>query len=776
MNRFQMLERTVEGMLTRLEALERLHGIATPPPSKSVKGVDAGMVRALRAATTEGAGETRDESAPATTPPTTSPIAAECRAEGGDSSTHQVPARVESISIGARSASPAPQRADRSPGRLGELERLIGVKIFAVAGALIVVAGAAFFFKLAWDQGWLGRMPDPWKAISGGLFGAALLVAGDVVRRRFGAMAGMGCNAAGVGVLYATAYATHQTLDLVNRPTAFTLLALVSIVGFVVAARSRSAAIACIAMIGTYGAPILLSNNVEPPVAFLPAYWMALTITGAALAALRGAVFQPASTIGWGLTLVFGVWWAAWKSDEHPLIGATFFGAFWMVTHFELIMRARRMDRSEVGPTPRAGLHDLAPWRGALTSLTTTAWAVGLGAWSLHASTLSHLDWMAPAAVFAVTAHLALIQVGSLRVLHEKPETEIERLGVALAASAGALAALTIALALVDWAQAASWFALALAAGAAGRWIRAHALMVYAVAVAALGTASLITLEWWAQAPILSANGLTLSRISVLAIAGGFVWLILSALCSPAKGGAGADRAGLHHLCLVFGLGLLFAAPAHEDTTAQALLAVWLAISVATWLVGFVWSASLHRYAFAGSLLAVGAWLGAESQSEWFCNQSSLGFNAPMLAALAIGALGLATAATERRRSGAMALFAIMIAAPSLWLFGVTTMEVMRIAERTFNDPMAQRAVVSFWWAAIALGLLVGGAMMRNAVARRIGLAVLALAGAKTALYDLTGIEAAWRVATFLGVGAVMLIVAVFYARASRAQEVKADA
>ena len=674
----------------------------------------------------------------------------------------------------ARPSTPPPASAattstHASAMNVSDLERLVGIKVFAVAGALIVIAGAAFFFKLAWDQGWLGRLPNEWKAISGALSGFALLICGDVVRRRFGTVAGTGLNAAGLGVLYATAYASHPTLQLVNRPTALALLALSSIIGFVVAARSRSVAIACISMVGAYGAPFLLSTGDPPPLGFLPAYWIAVMATGVGLAAARGSVFAPARALGWWFTLILGLGWTAWRGADHPLVGATFFAAFWTMTHMELLLRAK-YERLDDRNAPLLALDPrLASWRGVLTSLTTTAWAVGLAAAALHASAHAHLDWLAPATGFAVTAPLALIQVGSLRVLRDQPRNNIERLGAGFAASAGALAVLTIAMALVSWTQVASWFALALAAALGARWMRARSLSVYAVIVAAIGTARLCALQWWSQPAIVSSNGFVLSQISILVIAGGFVWVALAALC---KLGRQREDASLRDLCLAIGFGMLIAAPAHQDATAQALLASWLVLSVVVWMAGFMWTApALHRFAYVGSCFAIVAWIGADLHSEWLRSQGQLILNVPMIAAMSIGALGFAIAARERRystMSHQQPWLIPMIALPALWMFGVTTMEVMRIAERVFSDATAQRAVVSFWWAAIALGLLVSGVAIRNPAARRVGLAVLAVAGAKTALYGLVGIGAAWRVGTFLGVGGVMLLVAVFYARASR--------
>ncbi len=104
------------------------------------------------------------------------------------------------------------------------MERLIGGRLYAVLGALVVVAGAGLFLKLAWDRGWFQVLPDAWKCVLAASFGGALLIAGEVVRRRWGAIASIGCSAAGLGVVYASAYASYGAFDLVGHRLGFAML------------------------------------------------------------------------------------------------------------------------------------------------------------------------------------------------------------------------------------------------------------------------------------------------------------------------------------------------------------------------------------------------------------------------------------------------------------------------------------------------------------------------------------------------------------------------
>src|SRR5690606_6194785 len=120
------------------------------------------------------------------------------------------PARLDALTSLRESASrSAPSPAPKSSPTSFDLERLIGGKTFAVLGALAVVVAAGLFLKLAYDQGWLGRIPDAWKCGLSALFGGALLALGEVALRRWGRAASIGLTSAGLGVVYMSAYAAY---------------------------------------------------------------------------------------------------------------------------------------------------------------------------------------------------------------------------------------------------------------------------------------------------------------------------------------------------------------------------------------------------------------------------------------------------------------------------------------------------------------------------------------------------------------------------------------
>jgi len=124
----------------------------------------------------------------------------------------------------------------------------------------------------------------------------------------------------------------------------------------------------------------------------------------------------------------------------------------------------------------------------------------------------------------------------------------------------------------------------------------------------------------------------------------------------------------------------------------------------------------------------------------------------------------------QRSRSRALPSAVLLPGVPPVCaIFGLiaTSFEAARIGGMISSDPGAQNAAVSIWWGLFAGGLLAYGFGRAVSLARHAGLGLLALAAAKAVFIDLAGAPQAWRVASFLGLGLLMLAVAVVYARAS---------
>jgi Predicted membrane protein (DUF2339) len=413
-----------------------------------------------------------------------------------------------------------------------DLERMIGGRWFMFIGALILVIGAGLFLKLAYDRGWLGHVPPGLRCLMGAAFGAALLGAGEVLRRKLGALASVGASAAGLGILYGSTFTAHALYKLISAPTTFILLAAVAALGLAIAGVTSLASLAVLALIGAYLNPLLLHESHGNP-AVPPGYLLILLATGLVLSAWRAKPFRVLRPLVWWGTVAIGsLWLLQGPGMDTPWIALAFVGVFWTGIHAELAASGRGQAAPPEGPLPFHA-QDLT-WersRFVAVSFSTTSWVAwiavlavrqGLAAGTLHGLA----DWMPPAALGAAAATLALMLAGSLRIVRDVPRTDLERLGAGLMAQAGALLITTVALAVSGWYQAAAWLAIGAAAVLAGRWIRSRGLDVYGLIVLSIGTVRVLTID----APYAGARRLWLSEAGGLAFSH---WTILM-LCAAA--------------------------------------------------------------------------------------------------------------------------------------------------------------------------------------------------------------------------------------------------
>ena len=100
-------------------------------------------------------------------------------------------------------------------------------------------------------------------------------------------------------------------------------------------------------------------------------------------------------------------------------------------------------------------------------------------------------------------------------------------------------------------------------------------------------------------------------------------------------------------------------------------------------------------------------------------------------------------------------------------VFASTSLEVARTAASLAEEPRVRAAAVSIWWGIFAVLMIAAGFWRRITPARHVGLVLLAVAMAKAVVVDLRGVPQLWRIGSFIGLGLLMLGVAVVYSRVS---------
>jgi uncharacterized membrane protein len=147
-----------------------------------------------------------------------------------------------------------PVAAPRATKVRTSTEVAVGQKWFLGIGVFVLLLAAGFFLKYAFDEKWIGPSTQ---VTLGFIFGALLFIAGEICRRRKLPGLDIALAAVGLGVLYLSVYAANQIYALIPDPLTIFVVLLVSAVGLSVAAVWDSRALAVLAFLGGYLAPIL---------------------------------------------------------------------------------------------------------------------------------------------------------------------------------------------------------------------------------------------------------------------------------------------------------------------------------------------------------------------------------------------------------------------------------------------------------------------------------------------------------------------------------------
>ncbi|NNM24604.1 MAG: DUF2339 domain-containing protein [Phycisphaerales bacterium] len=376
---------------------------------------------------------------------------------------------------------PVSPRPTRRP-----LEVLIGAKVAAWVGAIVVVMGAALLIKLGIDEGLWGQLPVPVRALAIAAFGVALLAAGELALRRITRAASVGLFSAGLGVLYLDAMACATRFDLVPPGAAFLLMAVVAVAGFAITWRTKSRTIGVLSLIGGYATPLLLGLGTSDNLIVL-FYLTALLGIALALSAVQPAVFRPLRFVALGGQILLGLIWFVVASGDR-MAALVFASGWWTMVLVETLVAAAREQSGRAN---------------AVAMLVATAAYVSAGV-VLIAPPATGLDWRGPFMLAVAVLGLATaLQFGpSLDALRRRPRSALDKLAVALWAQSGVLVAVAIAIQFEGFGLTVGWLALVIAGVEMGRRLPSRGTEVFAFVLWTL------TVAYLALVGLLIATGL----------------------------------------------------------------------------------------------------------------------------------------------------------------------------------------------------------------------------------------------------------------------------
>jgi len=138
-----------------------------------------------------------------------------------------------------------------------DLEKLVGVRLFAWLGGLGLFIGAAFFLEYSIEH---DLVSPPLRIGIGLLAGAVAVLVGDIIRGKAD-RAGQALGGAGIATLYASLFAARTLYDLIPAPATFAAMALVTAAAGFIAVRRDAFMLAVIGLVGGFATPVLLSTG-----------------------------------------------------------------------------------------------------------------------------------------------------------------------------------------------------------------------------------------------------------------------------------------------------------------------------------------------------------------------------------------------------------------------------------------------------------------------------------------------------------------------------------
>jgi uncharacterized membrane protein len=170
-----------------------------------------------------------------------------------------VPAASTISPEGAPAFSPAPQREEPE-----SLETQIGTRWLLYIGVIAIVVGVAYFEKLAIDKGWIGETA---RVLQGAVLGLVLSYAGTRFRRADYRLYGQMITGGGAAILYLSTYAAFNYYLLIDRTVAFALMIAITAMVAWLADREQSQGLALFAVGGGFATPFLLPGTTDAQIA-----------------------------------------------------------------------------------------------------------------------------------------------------------------------------------------------------------------------------------------------------------------------------------------------------------------------------------------------------------------------------------------------------------------------------------------------------------------------------------------------------------------------------
>jgi uncharacterized membrane protein len=530
---------------------------------------------------------------------------------------------------------PAPAPAlplrDRLPPAVSRF--IYGGNTIVKVGVLILFLGLAFLLRYASER---VTTPPELRYAGVALIGAVLLVLGWRLRARADAPGRQGygliLQGGGIGVFYLTALAAIKLQPLLDPGVAFAFMALVSVLGAVLAVLQNAPWLALVSMLEGLVAPVLVGGGSGSPVPLLS--YLAVLDIGVFLMAWFRA-WRPLNLVAFtGTSLLAGGWAQARYSEAAQAPLQAFLLFFFLLFTAIGVLFARRA--LALGDEPDARQPLSARAAQALRQLgrvdSTLAFGVPLAAFSLQYLLVKDEPWGPAWAAFGFALFYLLLGGALLR----RAAPRYALLGEAYVIVSAIFGTLTIPLALEG-----SWTGATWAVEAAGMyWLGRRQQRAYArllaqgvLTIAALRLFSALGLDERPGTPLLDGSVLGMALLFVAALA---MHEVHRRWPEPHRLWRAGSRAGLALLAvaaLATAAWMLVSPPwASLLSAALGLAVLWLGLRLAHPALSLAWGL-LQLLAGAGLMVT------ASPLATWRWQPGTIGFGLWGALALAMAAL-----------------------------------------------------------------------------------------------------------------------------------------
>lgn len=207
----------------------------------------------------------------------------------------------------------------KEPARPREFETRMGLTWINRVGVITLLLGVAFFFKYAVENQWIGEKGRVVLGVAAGFSG---LVLADRIWRGGQRIYAQGISGAGIAILYISYYAAFGLYGLIAMPPAFLLMALTTAGAGALSIRYDAMAIAALGLFGGYLTPLLLSSGQERPW-FLFSYVLLLDVGARTVAGRRN--WRGLEVLAFLATIaLYGSWFVSWYGTEEQVVATVF--------------------------------------------------------------------------------------------------------------------------------------------------------------------------------------------------------------------------------------------------------------------------------------------------------------------------------------------------------------------------------------------------------------------------------------------------------------------